>query len=312
VGAWNFVTVASIAIAADAPAVAARVNGQPIRAGEVSRAVESVLRNRPADPASRRVFQAEALERVIDRQLVLGYLTRRRLGVNRQEVRLAVQRFEKRLGQQGVALPDYLVKAGIEPEDLERRFAWQLGWQRYLDHYLTDENLAKFFEQHRRDFDGTEVRAAHVLLKIKPGDSSSRLDAVRQRATAIREEIVSGKLSFEAAAERYSEAPTAKWGGDIGFISRHKTMPEEFARAAFALKAGEVSPPVATSFGVHLIKCLEVRSGTKPWTEVRGQLQPAAARYLFQRIAGIERSKASIEYTGTMPHFKPGTKELAE
>ena len=139
-----------------------------------------------------------------------------------------------------------------------------------------------------------------------------QLDAARQRAAEIREEITSGKLSFEAAAEKYSQAPTAKWGGDVGFITRHNMMPEPFAQAAFGLQPEEVSPPVVTSFGVHLIKCAEVKEGKKQWTDVRDQLLPACTRYLFQWIAGRERGGATIEYTGSGPHFKPGTKELAE
>jgi peptidyl-prolyl cis-trans isomerase SurA len=298
--------------AAETTEVVARVNGESIAAGEVRRVVDALWKDRTVDESRRRVLEAEALEQLIDRRLVLGYLSRRGLGLNRQEVRLAVQRFERRLDQQGVELADYLKKGGIQLKDLDRRFAWQLGWQRYLDRYLTDDNLAKFFQQHRRDFDGTEVRVAHVLLAAKAGGGREQLDAALKRAAEIRQEITSGELSFEAAAEKYSEAPTAKWGGDIGFITRHNMMPEPFAAAAFGLQPDEISLPVVTPFGVHLIKCVEVKEGKKKWTDVRDRLVPACNRYLFQWIAGRERGGATIEYTGAGPHFKPGTKELAE
>jgi parvulin-like peptidyl-prolyl isomerase len=307
-----FVPLGASAFAADAPDVVAWVDGQPIDVGEVRRAVDALLKDRKVDESQRKVFEAEALEQLIDRRLVLGYINGRGLGVNRQEVRLAVQRFEKRLGQQGVELADYLQKGGIQPKDLDRRFAWQLGWQRYLDRHLTDENLAKYFQQHRRDFDGTELRVAHVLLKVKPGEGQEALEAARQRAAEIREQIEAGELTFEAAAEKYSQAPTAKWGGDVGFITRHQMMPEPFSAAAFGLNPDEISPPVVTSFGVHLIKCTEVKEGTKQWADVRDQLTPACTRYLFKWIAARERGRARIKYTGLKPHYKPGTKELAE
>jgi len=305
--AWN-----ATAFGAEASDVIARVNGQPIVAGEVRRTVDALLKDRTVDASGRKVLEAEALEQLIDRQLVLGYLERRRLGMSRQEVRLAVERFEKRLRQQGVELAEYMKQGGIQLKDLDRRFAWQLGWQRYLDRYLTDENLAKYFEQHRRDFDGTEVRVAHLLLKVKPDSGREQLDATRQRAAEIRARIASGEISFEAAAEEYSQAPTAKWGGDIGFITRHHMMPAPFSEASFAMMPGDISPPVVTSFGVHLIQCTEVKEGTKRWTDVRDQLEPACNRYLFQWIAGREREGAKVEYTGAGPHFQPGTKELAE
>jgi parvulin-like peptidyl-prolyl isomerase len=300
------------ALAAESTGVIARLNGQPIRAAEVRRVVEPMLKARPADAAAEKVLRAEALQAVIDRRLVQDYLDRRGLGARRQEVRLAVRRFEEQLKPQGISLADYLEKAGIDEADLERRFAWQLGWERYLKQYLTDENLAKFFERHRRDFDGTEVRVAHVLWSVKPGDGRDAWDGAVQRAETVRQEIASGALSFESAAEKHSQAPTAKWGGDIGFITRRKTMPEEFSAAAFALEAGEISQPVITPFGVHLIKCTEIKPGARGLAEVRGELEQAAGRYLFRWIAERERPRATIEYTEGVPHFKPGTKTLAD
>ena len=61
-----------------------------------------------------------------------------------------------------------------------------------------------------------------------------------------------------------------------------------------------------------MIKGTAVKEGTKQWTDVRDQLVPASTRYLFKWIAGRERGGADIKYTGLGPHFKPGTKELAE
>ncbi len=303
---------ASVAVAAESPDAAAHVNGQPIAVAEVERTVKQLVADRAADPNAKNVLSAEALEQLIDRRLVLGYLTDRKLGANRQEVRLAIRRLEERLGQQGVTLADYLQQGGIDEGGLETRFAWQIGWQRYLKRYLTDENLSKFFDKHRHDFDGTEIRAAQILFKVNSADVPEGPTATLKRAETLRQEVLSHKITFEAAAEKHSQAPTAKWGGDVGFISRHKSMPEEFSAAAFALEVGEVSPPVVTGFGVHLIKCLEVKPGKKRWPDVRRELEPAAGRFLFRWIADRERPGATIEYTGAVPRFKPGTKELVE
>jgi parvulin-like peptidyl-prolyl isomerase len=271
-----------------------------------------MLKTRPADPATEQVLQAEALKAVIDRRLVLEYLARKGLGARRQEIRLAVRRFEGQLDQQGLSLAEYLAKAGIEEADLERRFAWQLGWARYLKQYLTDANLARFFDRHRRDFDGTEVRVAHILWSVGADDGADALAKAKEQAAAVRQRIASGELSLESAAEKYSQAPTAKWGGDIGFITRHKTMPEAFSKAAFSLEVGEISQPVRTAFGVHLIKCVEIKPGKHALAEVRGEVEQAAGLYLFQWIADRERAGATIEYTESVPHFKPGTKTLAD
>ena len=88
----------------------------------------------------------------------------------------------------------------------------------------------------------------------------------------------------------HGAGPSAKAGGDIGWIERREPMPEAFSAAAFALKPGEVSLPVETTFGVHLIQVLEVKPGTKTWQEAADRLKPAATLFLFRRLAEQEGS----------------------
>jgi parvulin-like peptidyl-prolyl isomerase len=64
----------------------------------------------------------------------------------------------------------------------------------------------------------------------------------------------------------------------------------------------EISPPVQTPFGVHLIECTETKSGNRQWTDVRESLRNDLARELFERLVAEERSNAAIEYSGAWPH----------
>ena len=84
-----------------------------------------------------------------------------------------------------------------------------------------------------------EVRASHILVKTK------------EEADKLREEIVAGK-SFEQAAEENSLCPSGKRGGDLGFFGRN-VMVVEFDHAAFELDVNQLSQPVQTNFGWHLI-----------------------------------------------------------
>jgi parvulin-like peptidyl-prolyl isomerase len=89
-------------------------------------------------------------------------------------------------------------------------------------------------------------------------------------------------------------------------------MDEAFSRAAFALAKGDLSPPVRSPFGVHLIRCDDVKPGSKKLADVRAEVQDALSRELLEKLAAMEREHAAVRYTAAWPHFKPGTRELAE
>ena len=127
---------------------------------------------------------------------------------------------------------------------------------------ITDADL-------KREYDATvagmkderEVRARHILL------------ATEAEAKDARKKIEDGK-SFEEVARDYSkDAGSAKQGGDLGYFTKDK-MVKEFADAAFALKKGEVSQPVKSPFGWHIIKVEDVRKVTPPtFAEMKDQLR---------------------------------------
>jgi parvulin-like peptidyl-prolyl isomerase len=87
-------------------------------------------------------------------------------------------------------------------------------------------------------------------------------------------------------------------------------MAEPFSAALFKLKKGEVSPPVSTPFGTHLITVTDVKPGSRQWTEMIPQLRPLVGVKLLIDMAEKERATAKLEFTGLTPYLKPGTQEL--
>ena len=90
-----------------------------------------------------------------------------------------------------------------------------------------------------------EVRASHLLV-----DSE-------EQALNLREEIVAGK-DFEEVAKAVSKCPSGRNGGDLGFFGRGRMVPE-FDQAAFTQPVGEISEPIKTQFGYHLLVVTETR-----------------------------------------------------
>lgn len=109
-----------------------------------------------------------------------------------------------------------------------------------------NKNRSKLAMKLNPNLDIIEIRASHILVKK------------RKDALAIRKDILDGKISFEDAAKQYSLCPTGPRGGDLGYFNR-KRMDQQFTDRAFDLKIGEISEPVGTKFGWHLIKVVDKR-----------------------------------------------------
>jgi parvulin-like peptidyl-prolyl isomerase len=281
--------------------VAATVQGVPVTMGELQREVRRVLPAGEVPAAARKILEAKALDQLVDRQLILRQLASSQIAASTADVDRVVERLKKQLDERKSSLAEHLRQAELDEAAFRRFVAWQISWERYLTRFMTEENLQKYFEQHVREFDGSELRVAHLLLKAKPQDDAAAISARLAKAREIRAEIETGKLTFAAAVKQHSQAPTADMGGDIGWIKRQEPMPESFAAAAFKLDVKQVSPPVQTAFGVHLIQLLEVKPGKRTWQEARAELEPAMTQYLFQYLADQERSKTKIEYTEIAP-----------
>ena len=305
--------IIAAAPAAFADVVVATVDGDAINASEVEQQVARVLRGREADGLARRRLQAQATEQLIGRRLILKYLANspQPFAANEKEIDVAVSRIRTQFAATEKTLEDYLQKTNQDLPSLRRTLRWQLSWQRYVDHFLTEANLKKFFREHQREFDGSEVRVAHILWKVNVEDRAAVAQAT-QTAERVRKQVEADEITFASAAARHSQSPTAKQGGDVGFVTRHDTMSEPFARAAFQLDVDEISPPVVSPFGVHLIKCLEWKHGQRTFQAARIEIHDAATAYLFRWIADRQRKQAVIHYTGQSPHFRPGTRELAD
>jgi parvulin-like peptidyl-prolyl isomerase len=126
------------------------------------------------------------------------------------------------------------------------------------DTAISDEDLRALWEA---DPPADSVRAQHILLAIPGQATQAQLDSVTGLAVLLQERATAGE-SFEALAGQYSDDNgSAIQGGDIGFFSRGMLMPS-FEEAAFSLAVGEVSAPVLSSLGLHVIKVTDRRAAT--------------------------------------------------
>lgn len=135
---------------------------------------------------------------------------------------------------------------------------------------VSPQDVQRHYEDNAQQFSTPEqVRASHILLKT---DGKSEED-VKKLADEIAAKAKGG-ADFAALAKQYSEDESNNTkGGDLDFFGRGQMVPE-FDTAAFALEPGQISDPVKTSFGYHIIKVTEKREATsRPLAEVQAQIE---------------------------------------
>ena len=137
----------------------------------------------------------------------------------------------------------------------------------------SDDELREFYKANNSQFTVPEERrASHILIKLEEGADEAAVTAARKKAEDLIAKIKAGE-SFESLAKKNSDDPgSAELGGDLGYFGRG-TMEADFENAVFSLKEGEVSEPVLTSFGYHIIKLTGIRAEkSKPFEDVRDEI----------------------------------------
>ena len=124
--------------------------------------------------------------------------------------------------------------------------------------YLTDMQYDKKLVSELYQRMKTEVNASHILFSLTEDATPEQEQAVYKKAIAVREEILNGR-NFHDAAQQYSDDPSAKTNhGSLGYFTAFQ-MVTPFENAAFATPEGEISEPVRSSFGYHIVQVNDVR-----------------------------------------------------
>ena len=126
---------------------------------------------------------------------------------------------------------------------------------------ISDEELQDYFDENQEEFNTPKtVEARHILLKVDQNAGPEDVEKAKKRALDILKMAREGK-DFPELAKKYSEGPTRDRGGYLGTFKR-EAMVRPFADTAFSMKAGEISEPVRTRFGWHIIKVEKVNEAS--------------------------------------------------
>jgi peptidyl-prolyl cis-trans isomerase SurA len=294
--------------------VAAVVNRDVIALSEVEkRAAPELARmgQQERDPAKRAELRTRiikgSLDALIGEKLMEEQIQELGLGVTDAELEAAMAdvrrqnnatddaQFERLLASEGFTLAAY--------KDFLRK---QMGRMKLVQMRVTpkvkvsEEDLKAAYTQYSKLESGdSEVHARHILVQVDPSAPADKVEAARKKAEALAEEARKPGVDFAALAKAKSEGPSAADGGDLGFFKRGVMVPA-FERVAFGLNEGEVSEPVRTQFGWHILKVEEKRAvDVVPFEQVKGELEAKlklqkTEKYVEQYVQEL-RQKASVE-----------------
>ena len=308
-------TPAVPAAPAAAPGVAARVNGQPVPEKAVQRALERL------PPDKRDAARREIVDYLIDTALLDQYVLQLpQYAVGPKDVNAKEEEVKGELKKGGSDLPKMLLQMNLTEPELREQIAADLRWNKFCTDLAKEDQLKKLFDAEKELFDGTAVRARHILLTPASDDPK----AVEAAAAQLREikrqieaEVEAGlaKLpkdadnlcaekerrrllddAFSAQAKEKSQCPSKEQGGDVGYFQRAGKMVEPFAKAAFALKPYQMSDVVRTQFGVHLILLTERKAGLDvKYEEIKDDVKDEFCDRLREQVVAKLKPRAKIE-----------------
>lgn len=281
----------------------AKINGVPIASEEFYAELDKITARGAKIPAERLArIEQNILKRLIEKELVRQAVEKAGVKVEEAEIDSAYDEYKKRF-QTDEQFENYLKHGRVTVESIKARIAEKRALEKLIESKgnmtVTEEEAKDFYAKNERFYlDKAGVKASHILVKLPEKATPEQEKAALDKIKAIEAELKSGK-SFEDVATRMSEGPSAPKGGDLGFFGAGQ-MVKPFEEKAFAMKVGEVSGPVRTRFGFHIIKVVDKREERKkPFEEVKDQIEQSLKNKKFfqERRALLEtlEKEAKIE-----------------
>jgi peptidyl-prolyl cis-trans isomerase D len=168
---------------------------------------------------------------------------------------------------------------------------------------LDAAQVKKYYDEHRSQFETRQERqASHILITVDASASAEDKQKARTRAEELAKQLKQKPDRFSELAKAHSQDPgSAANGGDLGFFGRG-TMPKAFEDAVFSMKPGEVSSPVETQYGFHIIRLASVKGGEgRSFEEARPQIE-----------SELKKQQAGRKFAELAEHFNNVVFEQSE
>lgn len=199
----------------------------------------------------------QQLARQLETQLLLDYhIKKAGISVSDEEVQNKLDEIKQRQPK----LKQMLKKQGKSLQSLKDRIREQMKIQKFVNQKVgtievTEKEARNYYKKNKKQFSKPErVKARHILITDTSSTGKSKIQSLKQK--------IEDGAQFSDVARKESQGPSAKRGGSLDYITRGE-MVTPFSDAAFSLDVGEVSDPVKTRYGWHLIKVEDRKQATE-------------------------------------------------
>ncbi|HEY0841163.1 MAG TPA: peptidylprolyl isomerase [Vulgatibacter sp.] len=279
--------------------IACVVDDQPIMLSEVRERAAMLHARNPA--ASEAALMRDATEDLVAEKLMDKQLKLLAIDVPSPELQVAIDDVVKQNGLPSEeALRGAVERQGMTWDEYRETLRRQLAQMKLINIRVRsqvkiseDEVKRRYAESIAADRGEEEVHASHILVMVPAGSDEAAVADARARAVSLADRAREG-ADFTALATDESDGPSKASGGDLGWFRRGE-MVRELEQAAFALQAGQISEPIRTRFGWHVIKLEERRKvAPKPLAELAGLIRESLYREEMDRqterfIAGLKK-----------------------
>lgn len=263
-------------------ATVATVNGTHLKKSKLDRlhhrsASKFDQVNRPVNGDLDRKLRGSILRKMVDDELLRQKVVEEDIKVDRFERVDSYEKYQKKMGGKKV-LDTFLDREGYTRDEIEEIILADLQKEKLIEKLSrvevpTDVEIKQHYEANKRLYTLPEmVHARHILLKLDGKASAEQADLVLKKANKIFEEASKPNVIFTDLVEKYSEGPSLKQGGDLGFFPKGR-MVKSFEDMAFNAPLKKAVGPVRTDFGYHIIFVEEkLPPRVAPLADVRPQI----------------------------------------
>ncbi len=296
---WQMKPAAAQAAAPQtASVVLAQLGQQPITAAEVDFQLGRVARPGETLPELPAVVVNSTIDLIASQRQALATLRRSGEAVSEKEVdswlesnSLAMATDEQPLTVERI-MAQIRQQYGIEAQAYRDLVAFRLSWPAYIQKHMSDVNVEKHFGRQTARFDGSQFEIEMLSMPVSAGASAARSQAATE-LSAVRAEQEEQSADFDslASSQRPFELLSRRWIRGTGDLD------PRLIDSILQLQDGEISPPIHTATGVHLIRRLATRGGNRPLAEVKHEVRAHMLLFMLEYLAAQSRQGMPLTAT---------------